>query len=165
MSSDQCPHRQGKTCSPDTSLQFAGITLDSVQQEARFPDNKLWKCHTLLTSFYSRQKVTLKELQSLIGLLNFTCSVILPGRAFLRRVIDLAMGLQRPHHSIRLSKEAKANIKVWIQFLAGFNGRTFFLDNLWVTSTTLELFTNTAGSKGYGAVFTRKWFYGSWPES
>jgi len=75
------------------------------------------------------------------------------------------MGLQRPHHRIRLSKEAKANIKVWIQFLAGFNGRPFFIDNLWVTSTTLELFTDAASSKGYGAVFIRKWFYSSWPES
>jgi len=57
------------------------------------------------------------------------------------------MGLQRPHHRIRLSKEAKADIKVWMRFLAGFNGRAFFLDNLWVTSTTLELFTDTVGSK------------------
>ena len=52
-----------------------------------------------------------------------------------------------------------------MRFLAGFNGRAFFLDDLWVTSTTLELFTDAAGSKGYGAVFGRKWFYGSWPES
>lgn len=37
-----------KTCGPDTSLQFAGITLDSVRQEARLPDDKLRKCHTLL---------------------------------------------------------------------------------------------------------------------
>ena len=41
------PIAREKTCSPDTSIQFAGITLDSVQQEARFPGNKLWKCHTL----------------------------------------------------------------------------------------------------------------------
>lgn len=128
-------------------------------------DEKLRKCHTLLTSFYSRRKVTLKELQSLIGLLNFTCSVILPGRTFLRRLIDLTIGVQRPHHRIRLNKEAKDDIKVWMRFLAGFNGRAFFLDSLWVTSTSLELFTDAAGSKGYGAVFGRKWFNGSWPES
>ena len=159
------PIAEEKTVGPDTSLQFAGITLDSVLQEARLPEDKLRKCHALLTSFYSRRKVTLKELQSLIGLLNFTSSVILPGRAFLRRLIDLTKGLKHPHHRIRLSKDAKADLKVWMRFLAGFNGRAFFLDDLWVTSTTLELFTDAAGSKGYGAVFGRKWFYGSWPES
>ena len=142
------PIAEEKTVGPDTSLQFAGITVDSVLQEARLPEDKLRKCHTLLTSFYSRRKVTLKELQSLIGLLNFTCSVILPGRAFLRRLIDLTIGPKHPHHRIRLSKDAKADLKVWMRFLAGFNGRAFFLDDLWVTSTTLELFTDAAGSKG-----------------
>jgi len=74
------------------------------------------------------------------------------------------MGLRRPHPRIRLNKEAKADIRVWMRFLADFNDRAFFLENLWVTSTTLELFTDAAGSKGYGTVFGRKWFYGSWPE-
>ena len=157
------PIAHEKTVGPDTSLQFTGITLDSVLQEARLPEDKLRKCHTLLTNFYKRRKVTLKELQSLIGLLNFTCSVILPGRAFLRRLIDLTMGVQRPHHRIRLNKDAKADLKVLLRFLAEFNGRAFFIDDLWVSSTRLELFTDAAGSEGYGAVFGRKWFHGPWP--
>ena len=40
-----------KTVGPDTSLQFVGIKLDSVLQEARLPEDKLHKCHTPLTSF------------------------------------------------------------------------------------------------------------------
>lgn len=158
------PIAEEKTVGPDTSLQFAGITLDSVLEEARLPEDKLNKCHTLLTSFYFCRKVTLKELQLLIGLLNFTCSVILPRRAFRRR-LDFTIGLRRPHHRIRLSKNAKADLKVWMRFLEDFNGRAFFLDDLWISSTTLELFTDAAGLKGYGVVFGRKWLFGSWPES
>ena len=45
-----------------------------------------------------RQKVTLRELQSLIGLLNFACLVVVPGTAFLRRLINLTIGVKRPHH-------------------------------------------------------------------
>ena len=93
----------------------------TVLQEARLPEDKLQKCHTLLSTFYSRRKVTLKELRSLIGLLNFTCSVILPGRAFLCRLIDLTIGIQRPYHRIRFNKDLKADLKVRIRFLAGFN--------------------------------------------
>lgn len=77
------------------------------------PEDKLQKCHLLLESFRKRRKVTLRELQSLIGLLNFTCSVIVPGRAFLRRLIDLTVGVRRPHHRIRLSKETKHDMEVW----------------------------------------------------
>lgn len=159
------PIAHEKTVGPDTTLQFAGITLDSVMQEARLPVDKLQKCRMLLRTFYKRRKVTLRELQSLLGLLNFTCSVIVPGRAFLRRMIDLTKGAQRPYHRTRLSKEAKSDMVTWLTFLDKFNGKTFFLDDRWDTSSSLDLFTDAAGSKGYGAIFGKHWFCGAWPAS
>lgn len=87
-----------KTVGSDTVLQFAGIMLDSKRMEARLPDEKLQKCCNLLEDFHARRSVCLKELQSLIGLLNFTCLVVVPGRAFLRRMIDLTKGVRRPHN-------------------------------------------------------------------
>ena len=83
-----------KTTGPATVLQFAGITLDSVHMEARLPEAKLQKCRNLLTDSPARRSVRLRELQSLIGLLNFTCFVVVPGRAFLRRLIDLKKGVR-----------------------------------------------------------------------
>ena len=106
------PVAEEKTVGPHTVLQFAGTTLDTVKQEARLPDDKLQKCCTLLHASYKCRKVTLKELQSLLGLLNFTRSVVVPGRAFLRRMIDLTKGAKRPHHHIRLTKEIKHDIAV-----------------------------------------------------
>ena len=122
------PIAQEKTVAPDTTLQFVGITLDSVMQEARLQDDKLQKCRMLLCTSYKRRKVTLRELQSLLGLLNFTCSVA-PGCPFLRRMIDLTKGAKRPYHCIRLSKEAKSDMVTWLTFLDKFNGKTFFLDD------------------------------------
>ena len=66
----------------------------------------------MISEFLGRKKVTLKEVQSLGGLLNFACSVIKPGRAFLRRLIDLTVGIRSPHHLIRLNKEVKEDLKV-----------------------------------------------------
>ena len=57
---------------------------------------------------------------SLLGLLNLTCSVVVPGRAFLRRMIDLSKGAKRRHHHICLTKEVKHDIVVWLTFLAEF---------------------------------------------
>ena len=152
-----------KTVGPDTVLQFAGITLDSVRREARLPDEKLQKCRMLLHNFYTRRTVKLKELQSLIGLLNFTCQVIVPGRAFLRRLIDLTKGVRQPHHHIRLCKGSKQDLLLWMRFLDEFNGKSFFLEDTWETSHTLELYTDAAGSIGFGAVFGKHWFGGEWP--
>ena len=53
------PIAQEKTVGPATTLQFSGITLDSVLQEARLPVDKLQKCRMLLRTFYKRRKVLL----------------------------------------------------------------------------------------------------------
>ena len=53
------PIAQEKTVGPATTLQFMGITLDSVLQEARLPVDKLQKCRMLLRTFYKRRKVLL----------------------------------------------------------------------------------------------------------
>ena len=52
--------------------------------------------------------------------------MVTPGRAFLRRLIDLTAGVTRPHHHIRFNNEAKNDIRMWLQFLDNFNGRAFF---------------------------------------
>ena len=99
------PIAHEKTLGPHTTLQFAGIELDSLRQEVRLPSEKIHKCRTLLHQFAQKRSVTLRELQSLIGLLNFCCSVVTPGRTFLRRLRDLTAGVTLPHHYIRLNTE------------------------------------------------------------
>ena len=83
--------------------------------------------------------MTLKEIQSLTSLLNFACSVILPGRASLRRLTDLTTGIQSPFHFIHLKKEVKADLEVWQEFLDEYNGKSFFLEDFWHTSEFLNL--------------------------
>ena len=134
-----------------------------MRQEARLPLDKLNKCRTLLHHFHKKRSVTLRELQSLIGLLNFCCSVVIPGSAFLRRLIDLTSGLTRSYHHIRLNRESKHDIRMWLTFLDNFNGRAFFLLDRWENSSTLDLYTDAAASKGYGVVFGKHWFGGAFP--
>ena len=81
------PMAPEKTISPSSVLCLVGRELDTDKMEARLQEEKLRKCVTLIYEFLKRKKVSLKEMQSLIGLLNFTCSVVIPGRTFLRRLI------------------------------------------------------------------------------
>jgi hypothetical protein len=159
------PMAPEKTCGPSTTLSFAGIELDTIRLEARLPMDKIERCTNLLTTFLQSKNATLKEVQSLIGLLNFACSVVMPGRAFWRRLIDLTVGVRASYHFIRLRREVKEDLRVWLSFLSDFNGRSFFLDDEWCTSIKLNLFTDAAGSLGFGAVFGNHWCYGEWPES
>ena len=118
-----------KTCGPATTLSFAGIELDTIQLEARLLAEKILKCKDLISDFLKRKKATLKEVQSLTGLANFACSVILPGRTLLRRLIDVTIGIQSPFHFIRLKKEVKADLRVWQEFLVEYNANLFFLED------------------------------------
>ena len=68
-------------------------------------------------------------------------------------------------HIDTLNKEAKQDIGMWLQFLDRFNGKAFFLSDRWETSPTLELYTDAAASKGYGAIFGKHWFGGPFPSS
>ncbi len=158
------PIAPDKTFGPSTTLTFAGIELDSVKFEARLPRDKIAKCVDTINLFLKGKKVRLQELQSLIGLLNFATSVITPGIAFLRRLYDLTHGVKSPHHLIRLGSESKADLRVWLTFLASFNGVYLFRNENWENSVKLKLFTDAAGSIGFGAIFGDAWCYGRWPE-
>ena len=101
-----------KTEGPSPFLSFAGIELDCSMNEARLPQEKVRKCLLAIRSLLGRKKVTLKELQSLIGLLNFACSVVTPGRVFLRRLINLSIGITHSHHFVRLTSETKKDLRI-----------------------------------------------------
>jgi hypothetical protein len=68
----------GKTQGPATVLEFMGIILDSVGMEARLPGDKIERLRVVFDIFHKCRSCTLKELQSLIGSLNFACKVISP---------------------------------------------------------------------------------------
>ncbi|KAK3101834.1 hypothetical protein FSP39_006695 [Pinctada imbricata] len=156
------PINKEKTLQPVTKLIIYGIEVDSVEMMSRLPQDKLDKCRDLLLTFSVRKKVTLRDLQSLIGVLNFACSVVVPGRAFLRRLIDLTIGVTIPHHFIRLTCEARADMSMWLHFLENFNGKSVLFPESWESSDVIRFYTDASGSLGYAAVFGSKWLVGSW---
>lgn len=89
------PINEKKTFWPVTCITIYGIEVDSIDMMSRLPSDKLDKCRTLVNQFRRRKKVTLQELQSLIGGLNFACLVVVPGRASLRRLSDLTVGVKK----------------------------------------------------------------------
>lgn len=147
------PMAPEKTVGPLPILSFAGIELDTQLQLARLPKDKLDKCTDLISNHLWRKKVTLVELQSMIGLLNFAGSVIIPGRAFLRQLIDPTIGVKAAHHRIHLTSQVKEDLRVWLEFLNNFNGKSFFLHDEWLNSHKLHLYTDAVGSLGFGAIF------------
>ena len=141
------PLAEDKTVEPTEVLTFLGIEFDTQKMELRRPSDKLVEIKNRLESCIGLKKVTLRELQSLIGLLNFACQVVAPGRAFRRRLIDATYKVNKPHHKIRVSNAMKEDLSVWISFLSQYNGVTVMLDSLWTSNEAINLFTDSAGGK------------------
>ena len=142
-----------KTEDPSPVVTFVGI-------------EKVDKTLNAIRCLLPRKKVQLKEVQSLVGLLNFACSVITSGRVFIRRLINLTVGVRRAHHRIRLTLETKKDSRICETFLESFHGKYFFfLEEARSTSHNLQFFTDSAQSSGYGIVFGKHWAYGTWPDA
>ena len=157
----KAPVVASKTIGPSREIEFMGIILDSVRMEARLPQDKLIRINQLLDSFKNRRSVRLVELQSLIGTLQFACKVVVPGRTFLQRAINLTRGVPSRFHHIRLNKEFFKDLAMWKIFLSKWNGRSFFLESTPTPAQNLELYTDAAGSIGFGGYFQGRWFQGA----
>ena len=151
-----------KTFSPATSLEFMGVLLDSVKMEARLPFDELTRTREALQQWSHRKSATLKELQSLIGTLQFACRVVVPGRAFLQRIIGLTRGIPNSRWHIKLNAEFRKDISMWLTFLDHWNGASFFLGDSILSSPELQLFTDASGSLGYAGYLSGQWFQGRW---
>ncbi|KAM3928086.1 uncharacterized protein RB166_006214 [Leptodactylus fuscus] len=162
MSRFGVPLSPEKTVGPTTVLSFLGIELDSVSMVFRLPGDKLERLSDLLRGFLAVSKVTLKQMQSLLGLLVFTCRVMPMGRVFSRRLSLSTRGISSPYHRIRLTRSLKSDLSVWLSFLEKYNGRTC-MQSLEVSNQDISLYTDAAGSLGFGAILGREWCASSWP--
>ncbi|CAG2241562.1 unnamed protein product [Mytilus edulis] len=123
------PLASDKTTLPTTLLMFLGIEFDTQNLIMRLPNEKLVKLSQKIRDTLDSSKITLKDMQSLLGLLNFACKVVAPGRTFCRRLINSTIGVRKSYFKIRVNKQMKADLEVWLDFLKQYNGVTVITDN------------------------------------
>ena len=159
------PLHPGKCVGPAPVLTVLGIELDSVNQVARLPAEKLHALQELIASWLARSWCNRRELESLIGHLHHATKVVWPGRTFLRRMIDLLGCFRKKDHPIRLNKEFHRDLQWGHQFLVDWHGVNFWLFPGNTPTAGVEVSSDAAGSLGFGAYLEGMWFTGSWMPS
>ena len=86
---------------------------------------------------FQKRKKTLRTMQSLIGVLQFACRAIIPGRPFCRRLISATCGILNPYHHIRVTQNIKKDLEMWLSFFKQFNGISVFHDRSWISSADI----------------------------
>ena len=151
-----------KTAGPTQIITFLGIKLDTLNMVARLPIDKLDKYKHELKLAMTHDKLTLRELKSLIGKLQFATAVVRPGRAFLRRLYNMTIQTRKPHHYIRLTKSAKQDLDTWFHFLEHYNGKTIIHKPSRADSQSVHLYTD-ASKTAFGGTHGTHWVHGCWP--
>ena len=153
------PLAEEKTEGPTSSLVFLGLEIDAACELVCIPMDKLVKLRLLINQACVAKKLTLKELQSVIGPLSFVCKAV-PGRAFLRRIINFTLKLKCPSHRVRIAVEARKDFLMWKEFLEKCNGSAIIPEQVWQDNADIQLFTDASGSQGFGGYFQGSWFRG-----
>ena len=160
------PLARHKTVGPTSSLTFLGITVDTEANELRLPEDKLTRLKTLLTEWGDRKACSRRELESLVGTLNHACKVVRPGRAFLRRMLNL---LKSPHaqstrrgaaRQIRLNRDFRSDLLWWRVFAERWNGVS--VATPLPGNPPTQLTTDASGTWGCGAWSNSAWFQLKW---
>lgn len=149
-----------KTEGPSTAVIFLGILIDTEAFMLRLPAEKLARLQELVLSWISKRACTKKELESLLGHLSHAASVVRPGRTFLRELFSLLHLAKAPHHYLRLSAGAKADLAWWGCFLRNWNGSSFFP----LPTPATHVYSDASGTFGSGAFVSQLgWLQASWP--
>ncbi len=98
---------------------------------AFLPHDKLEKYLGLVQTYKSQTHISVSQLESLTGLLNFAGQVVAPGRPFLQRLYCLKEGLRKrlPWDMLRMSVGTLQDLATWEAFLHQYNGITMFGNN------------------------------------
>ena len=136
-----------KVVYPTTELEFLGIVIDSNSMELRISEQRLQDVYDELIQWNDRKQCTKRQLLSLIGKLTFV-----PGRIFVRRMIELSKHVKHLHFIVKLNKSFRADVKWWLLYLPTWNGISAFQEDKWNDNECVELFTDSS-DVGIGAVY------------
>ena len=147
---------------PANTLTFLGVEIDAINLVLRLPEEKQVRLQQLVVSWLSRKAAKKRELLSLIGQLAHACKVVVHGRTFLRRMINLASSRSCLDHWIRVTASFRSDLFWWHLFMARWNGSSVLSAHL-PTRPDFHLFTDASGSWGCGALCNHDWFHCPWP--
>ncbi|XP_073462173.1 uncharacterized protein [Aquarana catesbeiana] len=156
------PIAEHKVDGPANSITFLGVSLDTCAMQASLPLDKLSRIRAVLHEFTHTKDCTKKQLQSLLGMLNFAMRIIPQGRTFVSRLLRFLSETQDPDQILNLDSAAIADLSMWEEFLSAWNGISLFIPIVSVHSP--QVVTDAAASTGFAAIFGHHWFSGPWPQ-
>ena len=157
---------ESKICRPAQAMTWLGIHFDTMEMSMAIPKRKLGEVMECVTAWGVKRRATRKEMQSLLGLLNFVASVAPPARLFTNRMLDALREAPRVG-TATLSCQFKQDVRFFVELLPMFNRRRIMGKSLVPYQHQVELDAcltgcgAVAGDQYYAPVFPPRWLLGS----
>ena len=151
-----------KVAVPSTRVAFLGIWFDTVKMTMEVTPDRLSEINALTITWLSKVSATVKEVQSIIGKLNFVAKCVKPARIFISRMLNFLREMPRKGKT-KIPIEFLDDIKWWYRYLPKFNGISLISLERW--SEPDEVIASDACLNGCGATCGREFFHKEFPES
>ena len=126
---------------------------------------RLNEMQLLLQTWLYKSTASLKEIQSILGKLNFIAACVRPGRVFIGRLLQWLKVLNKSHNpreQVYIPDYVKKDILWWHKFLPCYNGVSLMLYEEW--SDPDEICSSDACLNACGGFWSGKYFLASFPE-
>ena len=144
-----------KIVPPTTRLEFLGITFDSNKMTMEISQEKISNIKAEINIWLFKTMARRKEVESLIGKLQFMAKCVRAGRIFLSRFIQRIRGMDRTQ-DYTIPGSAREDIAWWGRCAQEFNG----ISLMWLHAN-LEVdavIATNACLIGYGRTFLNQYF-------
>lgn len=146
-----------KAFPPNTNVEFLGILFDSLALTMSITNDRLLDIKSLLSTWLSLETTNLRDLQSLIGKLQFVAKCVRPGRLFLSRILKFLSAFENLNVTLPIPIDVKKDIAWWFNFIDAYNGVSVLPFNEW--SQPDSVLATDACLVGGGGVFNNNYFH------
>ncbi len=132
-----------------------GVKYDTDSWTWGIPDEKLIRLALQIRGILQEDRVTLTEVQSVVGRIVHVKPLITDGRFHIDHLIELTTAASQPLDLVDLNAAFKKQLYFWYLILSTCNGRASIPEPLSVPNWALSCYTDAAGgtleSPGHGS--------------
>lgn len=152
-----------KACPPAACMIVLGILFDTIAMTLRLPDEKMAELILELKKWDQKETCTVKQMQSLVGKLNFAAGVVRSGRIYMARLINtLRNRLSNSTGTIKLSQENLNDVRWWLEHVKIYNGvpmESLMVSKHWESPGSIWSSDSSGSGLGGWAQQTRHFFH------
>ena len=147
-------------------LTFLGVTINTRQCTLSIPGEKMTSLRELLLYWSNlKNRASKREIQSLLGKLNWVARIVPVVRPAMRRLIGLMTSLRRQHHRLRITADTRRDIAFLHNLCSSFNGTCHFGLEYPVPDPAYIVTDSSTTAAGAALIYEQKaidWLYCSW---